>query len=247
MFSVFIGLCFLSTGFCDELSPGKQVPQELKLDTGETISYLLYLPAQYDSKGPWPLLLFLHGRGESKPPLDTVKKWGPPRLIERGENFPYIIASPQCPPAPRAWSDSGEQALLLALIDHLSKTAKVDPDRIYLTGASMGGSGSWHLAAAHPELFAAVIPICGHGDTNDAEKLKNLPIWVWHGTEDKAVTIQGDIDMVAAIKSAGGSTIRLTTLEGIGHNSWEAAYASPDLYEWLNKQSASKNRKRVKQ
>ncbi len=154
------------------------------------------------------------------------------------------LVSPQCPGA-ESWGQPGQQKLLVALLDHVIKEYKVDEERIYLTGLSMGGFGSWRLAADHPERFAAVAPICGGGKPEDAEKLKNLPIWVFHGTADPAVPLQRSIDMVDAIKKAGSTTIRFTTLEEIGHNSWEAAYATPDLYQWLDKQTASKNRERA--
>jgi predicted peptidase len=170
-----------------------------------------------------------------------MAKWGPPRLIERGESFPYILVSPQCPRR-ESWAQPGQQALLVALLDHLAKQFKVDGDKVYLTGLSMGGFGSWRLAADHPERFAAVVPICGAGKAEDAAKLKGLPIWVFHGTEDKSVPFQRSVEMVDAIKAAGGTSIRFTTLENIGHNSWEAAYATPELYQWLDKQSLSKNR-----
>ena len=247
-----ISSCFLSSVFGEEASPGKQVEQALQVG-GETIPYLLYLPKNYSAENnggsseKWPLMLFLHGRGESEGPLSAVKKWGPPNFIEHGINFRYIIASPQCPPSPKSWNSPDEQSLLLALLNHLTNTFKVDTDRIYLTGLSMGGYGSWRLAADHPELFAAVVPICGGGDPRDADKLKNQPIWAWHGIADPVVPVQQSIDMVEAIKKAGSTTIRLTTLEGIGHVSWQAAYASPDVWLWLDAQSASKNRARAKQ
>jgi len=220
----------------EEPTPGKQVVQ--KLTIGEkTIKYLLYLPNDFKGgAGQWPFMLFLHGRGESSGPLSLVKKWGPPRLLDHGESFPYIIASPQCP-AKESWAQPGQQELLLKLIEHIEKTYSVDQNRVYLTGLSMGGYGSWRLAADHPELFAAVVPICGGGKPEDAEKLAALPIWVWHGTEDASVPIQKSIDMVEAIKKAGGTRIRFTTVEHVGHNSWEAAYATPELYQWLNKQT----------
>jgi predicted peptidase len=237
----------LSAAFADEPAPGTQVEQELKVGETNSISYLLYLPKKYDASGDKvPLMLFLHGRGESTGPLSAVKKWGPPEFIDHGVQFRYIIASPQCPPTPKSWSEPDEQALLLALLGHLTNTFKVDTDRIFLTGLSMGGFGSWRLAADHPNLFAAVVPICGGGDPRDADKLKGLPIWAWHGAADPTVPVQRSIDMVEAIKKAGSATVRLTTLEGIGHVSWQAAYASPDLYDWLDKQSASKNRERAK-
>jgi predicted peptidase len=235
----------IASGLSDEPTPGKQVEQEFK--TGDkTIRYLLYLPNDYAThESNLPILLFLHGRGESDGPLSLVKKWGPPRLIERGESFHYLVVSPQCPRSPVSWANADQQSLLLALLEHIIQTCKADPDRIYLTGLSMGGYGSWRLAADHPERFAAVVPICGGGKPEDAPKLKSLPIWVWHGAADTTVPPKRSVEMVEAIKQAGGNNIQFTTLEGIGHNSWEAAYASPDLYRWLDKQSASKNRERA--
>jgi predicted peptidase len=107
----------------------------------------------------------------------------------------------------------------------------------------MGGYGSWRLAADHPERFAAIAPVCGAGDPADAEKLKQVPTWVFHGTEDQAVPFQKSKEMVEAITKSGGTNVRFTSLEHIGHNSWEAAYASPELYEWFAKQTASRNKR----
>jgi predicted peptidase len=100
----------------------------------------------------------------------------------------------------------------------------------------MGGYGSWRLAADHADRFAAAVPVCGGGKPEDAQKLKDLPIWVFHGTEDTAVPLKRSEEMVDAIKQVGGTKIRFTTLEHIGHNSWESAYATPELYTWLDKQ-----------
>src|SRR5690348_1954813 len=106
----------ISMACAEEPAPGKQVELELKTTEGKSIRYLLYLPKSYDSKQKWPLLLFLHGRGESDGPLSIVKKWGPPRLIDRGETPPYIVVSPQCPPNPESWPQPGQLALLLTLL-----------------------------------------------------------------------------------------------------------------------------------
>jgi predicted peptidase len=219
----------------EEPAAGKQVERELKVGD-RSIHYLFYLPKGYDSNsGKLPLMLFLHGRGESQPPLSTVKKWGPPKMVDTGTDFPYILVSPQCPMTEN-WSQPAQQKLLVALLDEITAKFKVDTDRVYLTGLSMGGFGSWTLAADHPERFAAIAPICGGGKPEDAAKLKDLPIWVWHGTDDNAVPVKRSIDMVEAIKKAGGDKIRFTTLEHVGHVSWEAAYHSPDFYAWLDKQ-----------
>ncbi len=242
----FLNLLLLaSVTFCSgslagaEAAPGQQVELTLKLGEDQSIPYLLYLPKDYEAKPrKWPVMLFLHGRGESDGPLSLVKKWGPPRAVGRGDSFPYILVSPQCPRV-ESWGQPKQQTLLLGLLDHVVKSYKTDPDRVYLTGLSMGGYGSWRLAADHPEKFAAVVPVCGGGKPDDAMKLRSLPIWVFHGTEDRAVPLQRSVEMVDAIKAAGGTKIRLTTLEHVGHNSWESAFATPELYEWLDRQSSS--------
>lgn len=214
---------------------GKQVEQALKTSDGATVDYLLYLPEDYDAEKPGPLVLFLHGRGESFGPLSLVAKWGPPRFAARGDSLPYILVSPQCP-GDDSWSKPTQQKRLAELLEKIVDSYAVDTGRIYLTGLSMGGYGSWQLAANHPETFAAVVPICGGGDPENAAKLKDLPIWVFHGDQDRAVPFQRSVDMVEAIQAAGGNKIRFTTLEHIGHNSWSSAYATPELYQWMFKQ-----------
>lgn len=215
------------------LAAGAQV-ERASADPASELSYLLYLPRDYqqDSEKRWPLVLFLHGRGESYGPLSLVAKWGPPRFAQRGDDLPYILVSPQCP-GNGSWSDDTRQTQLSQLLDEICQELKVDPSRVHLTGLSMGGSGSWRLAAKHPQRFATVVPICGGGDPDDAEKLKALPIWVFHGDQDEAVPISESTEMVEAIRAAGGDQIRFTTLEHVGHNSWSPAYALPDLYTWM--------------
>lgn len=217
-------------------SAGAQVEQSFKLASGTSIPYLLYLPEKFDDKSTnkWPVILFLHGRGESRGPLSIVAKWGPPRMAARGDKLPYIIISPQCP-ADRRWTSEDQVKAVLGLLAHISKRFPVDAQRIYLTGLSMGGYGSWRLAAEHGNLFAAVAPVCGAGNPEDAAKLKNIPLWVFHGTEDRAVPYQRSLEMVEAIQKAGGKKVRFTTLKHVGHNSWSAAYATPELFDWFNR------------
>jgi predicted peptidase len=114
----------------------------------------------------------------------------------------------------------------------------VDPDRVYLTGLSMGGYGTWSLAAAHPERFAAIVPICGGGNPADAAKLASLPVWVFHGAKDPTVPLERSKEMVEAIKSAGGNP-RFTIYPEAGHDSWTETYNNPELYQWLLEQKKS--------
>ena len=190
--------------------------------------YLLSLPAGYeDSDRRWPLMLFLHGSGESGESLAKVKANGPPKLIAGNERaFPCIVVSPQSPG--RGWNPD----YLAALLDDICATYRVDPDRVYLTGLSMGGYGTWMLAAAHPDRFAAIVPICGGGNPADADKLKGLPIWAFHGADDKTVKLENSEKMVDALKAVG-SDVKFTVYPGVGHDSWTETYANPELYDWL--------------
>jgi predicted peptidase len=189
--------------------------------------YLLYLPARYDSQARWPLILFLHGMGERGSDLELVKKHGPPKLIAQGRQFPFIIVSPQCPDG-QSWSAE----VLGAMIDRVESECKVDPDRIYLTGLSMGGFGTWDLACADPDRFAAIAPICGGGDPKLAKRIRNLPTWVFHGDADPVVSIDGSKAMVEALKAAGGN-VKFTIYPGVGHDSWTQTYDNPELYAWF--------------
>jgi len=123
---------------------------------------------------------------------------------------------------------------LNGLLDEILASYKVDRDRVYLTGLSMGGFGTWALAAAHPERFAAIVPICGGGNPADAGRLKDLPIWVFHGAKDRAVPLERSEVMVNAIRKAGGSP-KFTVYPEAGHDSWTGAYTDPELYKWLLK------------
>ncbi len=217
---------------------GQQVEQVFKTKDSVEVPYLLYLPSEWKTgKDSLPIMLFLHGRGESDGPLSTVAKWGPPQMAARGDKLPFILVSPQCPKED-SWSSATQQARLVELLDSVVEKTNADKKRIYLAGLSMGGSGSWRMAADQPNRFAAVVPICGRGDLKDAAQLKELPIWVFVGDQDRV--FQANVDQVEAIRQAGSQAIRLTTLENIGHNSWSAAFASPDLYAWLNLQTRAK-------
>lgn len=219
----------------EEPQPGIQVERVLELPEGDRVEYLFYLPEDYDTdEKPRPLMLFLHGRGESRGPLSLVAKWGPPRMVQQGGKLPYILVSPQCPNDDR-WAAPTQQAKILQLLDYVEANFRVDRRRVYLTGLSMGGYGTWRLAADHPKRFAAAAPMCGGGDPKDAERLKDVPIWIFHGDQDRAVPFSKSVEMVQAIRQAGGTQVTFTSLEGIGHNCWSAAYATPALYAWFDR------------
>lgn len=217
---------------------GEQVEKSFKISEGISVPYLQYLPKKFkaeDKDTKWPLMIFLHGRGESNGPLDIVTKWGPPKKAKNGDKLPFILISPQCPKEDR-WSSDTQMERIQKLIAHIRKEYPIDDKQIILTGLSMGGYGSWELAAREPDMFAAVMPICGGGKTGNASKLKDVNIWAYHGTEDNVVPYQLSVDMVDAIKKAGGKKIKLTSVEGAGHNSWSAAYEDRKVWKWFAEQ-----------
>ena len=191
--------------------------------------FLLSLPEGYnqDTLKRWPLLLFLHGSGESGSDLEKVKTHGPPMLVASGRKLPFIIVSPQAP-APVGW----EPENLYLLLQYVKNNYRADPERIYLTGLSMGGFGTWTLAMKHPEEFAAIIPICGGGDTSEAWKLRNTPIWCFHGALDNSVPVEMDQQMVNAVKPFNAS-VYFTVYPDANHNSWERTYNNDSIYQWL--------------
>ncbi|MCU0915511.1 MAG: prolyl oligopeptidase family serine peptidase [Planctomycetes bacterium] len=206
-----------------------------------SLKYLLYLPKGYGEKKDqkWPLLLFLHGAGERGDDVNLVKKHGPPKLIDQGREFPFLVVSPQCP-ANSWWPEQVEA--LAALLDEVQSKYAVDADRVYLTGLSMGGFGTWALACRQPERFAAIVPICGGGDRYRVSRVKNVPTWVFHGAKDLTVPLQASTDMVEALKKAGGN-VQFTVYPEAQHDSWTETYNNPKLYEWLLSHRRSEQRK----
>jgi dienelactone hydrolase len=192
--------------------------------------YLLYLPEGYstDTARQWPVLLFLHGSGESGKDIEKVKKHGPPKLIEGGKKFPFIVVSPQSD-VPSGWDIDQ----LYKLLQQVKRQYRVDASRIYLTGLSMGGYGTWALAMKYPDEFAAIAPVCGGGDTANAWKLRNIPVWNFHGALDNVVPLSGSRNMVAAT-SRYNPTVHFTVYPNKDHNSWDTTYNTSDtLYRWL--------------
>lgn len=172
----------------------------------------------------------MHGAGERGTDLDLVTRHGPPKLIKQGQKFLFIMVAPQCPKD--RWWDVEE---LDAWLDALLKQLPVDEKRIYLTGLSMGGFGTWAWAINRPDRFAALAPICGGGNPLEAYKLKDIPIWVFHGAKDPVVPIKRSEEMVEAVKQAGGN-VKFTVYPEAGHDAWTETYNNPQFYEWLLQQ-----------
>jgi len=216
------------------------MPQEqLAFDKNYVLSihldYFRYLPPGYDTEPgkKWPMILFLHGAGERGTDPDLVKRFGIARIVEE-RDLPFITISPQCPER-RTWSD-----YLSALDDLISlsiDTLNVDPQRIYLTGLSMGGHGTWHLAAEYPNRFAAIAPVCGQaprlaGFPDRAAEIAHIPCWVFHGAKDDIIPISASQVMVEKLRQCGAE-VHFTIYPDAGHDAWTETYNNPALYEWF--------------
>ena len=223
-------LLFSVVIFCCHLVAAQQTQEKFT----KKINYLTYKPAEYgqDTVKMWPLVIFLHGSGQQGSDLEKVKVHGPPMLVEQGKKFPFILISPQ---AQKGW----DTEFLYDMIIDFSKNNQVDMDRIYLTGLSMGGHGTWTLAQKHPELFAAIVPICGYGDTKDLWKLRHIPVWCFHGEKDRVVPFSASQMIVDTLRTYNPS-VKFTSYPNGDHESWIIAYYDPELYIWLLSQKKFK-------
>lgn len=222
---------------------------DLKFSKQVTMRYLLFTPRDYDQdkNKKWPLMIFLHGAGERGTNLSKVAVHGPPKIVANRADFPFIVISPQCAPG-QVW----EKEAVIALLDRALKEYRVDPDRVYLTGLSMGGFGSWALASSYPDRFAAVAPICGGGNIIDVllpakgteAALKTLPIWAFHGAKDSTVKLEESERMVDAFKRNGNNDVRLTVYPEAQHDSWTETYNNEELYKWFLEHTRSGNKKK---
>lgn len=218
------------------MNPG-QTAQKFHLERKQVLAadYLLFLPAGYgaDPAKRWPLILFLHGAGERGSNVWLVAKHGPPKIDTAETNFPFIVVSPQCPEG-KIWSND----LLLALLDEIETKYAVDTHRVYLTGLSMGGFGTWSLGLSHPERFAAIAPMCGGGEfitplLADKSKLATLPVWAFHGAKDPVVPVEESERMVNLLKKSGVREVKLTVYPEAQHDCWTQTYANPELFDWF--------------
>lgn len=203
---------------------------------GATYPYVVYVPRDYAPGKKLPVILFLHGAGErGNDGLKQTQVGIGSALRMSSERFPALVVMPQCA-AGQFWSDKMAEFALKAL-DQTVAEYSGDANRLYLTGLSLGGFGSFLIASQHPDKFAAVVPICGGVRGADlksvAEKLKDVPMWIFHGDADTVVPPVRSREMVEAIKAAGGTKVKYTEYPGIGHNSWDKAYAEKEMTDWL--------------
>jgi len=207
--------------------------QTLVRDQESGLQALLYLPPNYDKLDKWPLLLFLHGAGERGDDPVKLLDQPLPKMLET-DDLPFVVIAPQCPQG--VWWTSHLEPVK-QLLRRTQREYKIDPRRVYLTGISMGAYGSWQLAMEEPRTFAAVVPICGGWPWYDTIKdqvcrLKDTPIWAFHGAEDDVVGVNETISMVEALKACGGDP-RMTIYPDLKHDAWTVTYANKELYEWM--------------
>lgn len=220
-------------------------------EKGDTLNYRLLAP-DYNTMRKFPLVIFLHGSGERGNDNESQLKWGVGNFAtdQMTKMYPTYVVAPQCPKN-LSWANIKEKEkrneiellpnpskpmeLLIQLIHQLSKQLPIDTNRIYITGLSMGGLGTFDAIERYPSLFAAAVPICGGGDISKAESIKHIPIWIFHGAEDEAVSYKLSVKMVDALTKVGAHP-GFTLYPEVGHFSWFAAYTEPLMYEWLFRQ-----------
>ena len=227
-----------------------------EIDQSLKVNCLLYLPSDYyfQPEKTWPLILFLHGGGEAGTDLEKLKQTGLPEILVGKDDFPFIVVSPQIPAPPEhqdpatmydiegylnSYGWKQRTKMLSLLVDELIATLQVDPRRIYLTGISLGGFGTWAYLLKEPDRFTAAIPIAGGYHFTDFELpenlclLKDLPIWVFHGDKDSAVQYQLSEILVNGLKACGSVEVKFTLVPDGEHDVWSDAYADPLLWDWL--------------
>ncbi len=205
---------------------------------GHERKFGMFVPYNYnESRRKWPLILFLHGYGESGDDVELTRKHGPLKEGILRNNFPFLVVAPQCPkPKPEpallmnAWRNLEPD--VTKILDEVKRDYRVDTTRIYLTGLSMGGFGAFCLAEDWPDTFAAVAPVCGGGDASALNKCSRLPFWIFHGEKDHTVPYNRSVEMADALK-AFGADVQITLYPDLAHDCWTATYSNDKLYAWF--------------
>ena len=201
--------------------------------TDRELKYLYYSPNTDESV---PLIIYLHGAGSRGTELSQVSHAGPIGELEKGRNIPARMVAPQC--CGDTWFELFET--LIDFAESMANESGVDKSRIYLTGVSMGAYAAWQLAMTKPDMFAALVPVCGGGMYWNGERLKNMPIWAFHGALDD-VYPEESIKMVYRINKNGGNA-KITVFEKADHNAWDPAYALDEMWDWMFRQKREQNK-----
>lgn len=222
-FIVFLSFVINATA----ITPGNNSP--LSAEKSKTYPYLAYLPNGYNKTEAkeWPLIIYLHGSSCKGSDLNRLKKYGPPYYLNKGMNVDAIVISPQCP-SNKNWTAGN---WFESFYKELKDKYNIDPSRVYLTGMSLGGFGTWDIASRYPEYFAAIMPLCGGGQERMVGTLKDIPTWVFHGDLDKKVSLKRSEQMVEALQELG-SRPKFSVLKGQGHGI-QKVYSDQTIYKWL--------------
>jgi predicted peptidase len=250
-FLILVFLLMSSSFYAQNLTSDQNLASKMEAkqfisEAGDTLNYRIHVPEKTDSTGMHPLVLFLHGAGERGSDNKAQLRWGVWRFVEDSvqQEHPSIVVAPQAPEeqywGKLDWRESLKMSeepakpmkLTLQLLEKLKQDFNIDSDRMYITGLSMGGFGTWDTIARYPDMFAAAAPVCGGGDVTKAHLLSDLPIWNFHGALDDVVPPELSRDMIAAIRYAGGNP-GYSEFPDTGHFSWIPAYNEPMLVDWL--------------
>lgn len=246
---VFLLLFVLGADIHNSYAQSSVFSYEKFIDHGDTLNYRQLFP-DFDTLRKYPLVIFLHGSGERGNDNEAQLKWGVKNFAgdEMMKLHPALVIAPQCPTG-ASWSNFSRKSseltllstpskpmeLVISLIHQLIKKLPVDTSRIYITGLSMGGFGTFDAIERYPDLFAAAVPVCGGGDVSKVNTISKIPIWIFHGSEDAAVNPILSVNMVNALIKAGAHP-GFTMYPEVGHFSWIAAYSDPMMMEWLFRQ-----------
>jgi predicted peptidase len=238
------GGCTSSGGVMEAANKGAPSGTGMKIkavtDNYGTRKYGLFVPHNYNPKRAWPVIVFLHGLGEGGSSAESNLTVGlAPAIADRAKTFPFIAVFPQ---TTGSWSGKDKYQKVLNTLAQVKHDYVVDADRVYLTGLSTGGYGTWVLGAQHPEVFAAIVPMCAYTAYDEVDEIaKNrMPVWCFHNSADPFVFASGSKEMCDRIRKAGGAA-KYTQYGAVGHNCWDRAYRDDDLYKWMLAQKRGKS------
>lgn len=235
--STFFTIFFFAPAFAGGDNVLRKVTAESRVSKeGGPWRYFLFLPEEYESDTgkEWPMILWLHGRSLRGNDLEILRRYGPPAFLPKRPGFPYIIICPQLPDG--AWP----AAALKKLLDECVEKYRIDPDRVNLTGDSLGAMGAWNLAGSFPDAFASLTPVTAHGAQWVAEKVTNLPIRAWHGDSDEAVPMKEHVELIGEIQELGGDA-QIKIIEGGTHGSVIGMnWRDPGWLAWIRERKRKK-------
>lgn len=226
-----------SDSVSEQVTPGPVQQEVINL---KSYNYLLYMPSDNSAvkNSKYPAIIFLHGIGERGNDLQQVKNEGLPKILDGDKNFPFIVISPQCP-VNTEWyyTDVNNDSLMNILYNQVIAQYPIDTNRVYLTGLSMGGIATWYFSINHPTRYAAIAPISARCEPWwDICRVKNVPVWAFHGAKDDVVPLSNEQQFINALKDCGGN-VKFTIYPDLGHDSWTVTYNNNDLYKWFLQQS----------